>query len=452
MPPLISAHRRALRTLLSAVAGGGLTAAGLGGPLANAALGAGTPVSTDTTTTPATTPTETTAAEQPAAPAEQPTTSTATTPPTATTPASSTVPQATTPAPPPAEAPKVVLQRKQKATPSPAVSPSVTNTAETTKTTAKKKKAKGPNNVAASPQSVAQAGALAAILASSQANAQALAFYRIPLFLLPIYKAAAVQYGVPWQILAAVNEIETNYGTDQSVSSAGAVGWMQFMPATWLQYGVDALDAGYADPYNPVDAIFAAARYLRAAGAQTNLRGAILAYNHSEEYADSVLLRAKLISTYPKAVIATLTGLVDGRLPVTGKQIAWSALPVAPPAPSSATANATPRSGAATSAGEPTAAAGASEASATPGSSAAPAPNAAAAAATAPSSAASGQTLGLVDIRSGANASVVAVHDGRIVKLGSSRVLGKYVVLRDVYGDLFVYAGLGTIAPTYSLA
>ena len=63
-----------------------------------------------------------------------------------------------------------------------------------------------------------------------------------------------MQYGVPWQILAAINEIETDYGTDLSVSSAGAVGWMQFMPGTWLQYGVDALNAGYADPYNPVDA------------------------------------------------------------------------------------------------------------------------------------------------------------------------------------------------------
>ncbi|MEA2201236.1 MAG: hypothetical protein QOI89_1832, partial [Solirubrobacteraceae bacterium] len=111
---------------------------------------------------------------------------------------------------------------------------------------------------------------------------QALGFYRIPLFLLPIYKAAAVQYGVPWQILAAINEIETNYGSDQSVSTAGALGWMQFMPETWLQYGVDALDAGYADPYNPVDAIFAAARYLRAAGAASDLHAAILAYNHSE--------------------------------------------------------------------------------------------------------------------------------------------------------------------------
>src|SRR6202035_2368404 len=133
-----------------------------------------------------------------------------------------------------------------------------------------------------------------------------------------------VQYGVPWPILAAINEIETNYGSDLSISTAGAVGWMQFMPATWIQYGVDALNAGYADPSNPVDAIFAAARYLRAAGASTDLHAAILAYNHSEGYANSVLLRAKLISSYPKSVIATLTGLTDGRVPVTGKELAWA--------------------------------------------------------------------------------------------------------------------------------
>ena len=110
------------------------------------------------------------------------------------------------------------------------------------------------------------------------------------------------------------------------------------MPATWIQYGVDALNAGYADPYNPVDAIFAAARYLRAAGAATDLHAAILAYNHSDEYVKSVLLRAKLISSYPKAVIATLTGLTDGRLPVTGKQVAWGSLSTV--AVSSATASA----------------------------------------------------------------------------------------------------------------
>ena len=52
---------------------------------------------------------------------------------------------------------------------------------------------------------------------------------------------------------------------------------------------------------------------------------------------------------------------------------------------------------------------------------------------------------------SGAHASVVAVQNGRVVELGASRKLGRYVVLRDVFGDVFTYAGLGSIAPTYTL-
>ncbi len=97
--------------------------------------------------------------------------------------------------------------------------------------------------------------------------------FRIPPFLLPIYQAAGTAYGVPWQVLAAINEVETDYGRDLSVSSAGAEGWMQFLPSSWVTYGVDANGDGFKDPYNPADAIFAAARYLRAAGAMTNLRG-----------------------------------------------------------------------------------------------------------------------------------------------------------------------------------
>ena len=54
--------------------------------------------------------------------------------------------------------------------------------------------------------------------------------FQIPPFLLPIYQAAGIEYDVPWQVLAAINEIETDYGRNLSVSSAGAVGWMQFMP------------------------------------------------------------------------------------------------------------------------------------------------------------------------------------------------------------------------------
>jgi soluble lytic murein transglycosylase-like protein len=472
MPPVNRARNRALRALLSALAGGGLTAAGLGGPLAAPALGAGTvnggqaaaegaagsaQTETGESSTTPTTPEPTTPPQPPTPPTA--TTPAATTPSTTTTPTAtapaSTTPQASAPAPAATAAPTVVLKRKQKATASTPVNPSQTQTGtgtESAKSPKHSKKASGPNNVASSPQMVAaEAGALAAVLASSEASDQALSFYRIPLFLLPIYKAAAVQYGVPWQILAAINEIETDYGSDLSVSTAGAVGWMQFEPSTWLQYGVDALNAGYADPYNPVDAIFAAARYLRAAGAATNLRDAILAYNHSEEYVESVLLRAKLISTYPKAVIATLTGLVDGRLPVTGKHVAWEPLPT--PAPSSATAGATALTGTAaatTPAGNApsTAAAAAS----VPGSSPAPSPTAAAAAASTRAAAAvAARPLQFVDLMSSPNASVVAVQDGRVVQIGHSRKLGKYLVLRDVYGDVFTYAGLGSIAPSYVL-
>ncbi len=95
--------------------------------------------------------------------------------------------------------------------------------------------------------------------------------FRIPPFLLPIYQAAGIQYDVPWQVLAAINEIETDYGRNLCVSSAGAVGWMQFLPSTWKTWGIDANGDKVADPYNPVDAIFSAARYLRAAGASKNL-------------------------------------------------------------------------------------------------------------------------------------------------------------------------------------
>ena len=48
--------------------------------------------------------------------------------------------------------------------------------------------------------------------------------FRIPPFLLPIYQAAGIEYGVRWEVLAAINEIETDYGRNLNVSSAGALG------------------------------------------------------------------------------------------------------------------------------------------------------------------------------------------------------------------------------------
>ena len=449
------------RVILSALAGGGLTAVGLSGPLSGGARAAEPPSgdvpATETTTTPA-----------PAAPTQTQTSATATTPETTTTstgtsttttpvstpPSTSpqtTTPTSTTPQPaakrpqPSVSSPKVLLQHTQETTGAEAAATTPSTTAPSTPVTPS-----GPSNVAAAPQlAAAQSEALAAMLAGSSASIRALDFYRIPLYLLPIYQAAAVQYGVPWPVLAAINEVETDFGTDLSVSTAGAVGWMQFMPETWLQYGVDAVNAGYADPYNPVDAIFAAARYLHAAGASNNLRAAILAYNHSEAYVESVLLRARLFASYPPSVIATLTGLTEGSLPVKGAKLSptsiipQGALAPTPTGASSATAGATPLTTQATGAS-------AKAAATLPGSTPAPSPNASAARAEGALNAAAPPSQ-LSELLARRAAPVVAVEDGRIVGIGHSRKLGHYVVLRDTYGDLFTYAGLGSIAPDYRL-
>jgi hypothetical protein len=218
--------------------------------------------------------------------------------------------------------------------------------------------------------------------------------FQIPPFLLPIYQAAGIEYDVPWQVLAAINAIETDYGRNLSVSSAGAVGWMQFLPSTWREWGVDATGSGYADPYNPVDAIFTAARYLQAAGAATNLARAIFAYNHATWYVQSVMLRAQLIGGMPRQLVGALSELVQGHFPVA--------------------ATATYAD------------------SGTPGGK-------------------GGIDKPSTTIFAAAGAPVVAVNDGRIVALGSSPTLGNYIVLEDDTGNMYTYAGLGAISPSYAV-
>ncbi|HLM85131.1 MAG TPA: lytic murein transglycosylase [Solirubrobacteraceae bacterium] len=224
--------------------------------------------------------------------------------------------------------------------------------------------------------------------------------FQIPPFLLPIFQAAGTAYGVPWQVLAAINEVETDYGRDLSVSSAGAEGWMQFLPTEWTQYGVDANGDGWRDPYNPADAIFAAARYLRAAGANRNIKAAIYAYNHSQAYVESVMLRAQLLGGTPSELLGAITGLTEARFPVH--------------APSHY------------SDGFPTVAGGAGSPS---GSSA--------------------KTLVGTTIYSQAGAPVIAVQDGEVVQVGESPSLGHFVALRDAYGNTYVYAQLGEVASVY---
>jgi transglycosylase-like protein with SLT domain len=520
---MMGPRRWTRRAVLSALAGSGLTAAGIGGPLAAAALGAEAPTATSGNTENPTPPAAETSPKGAAlAGAAQPSSTTSSTAPAAPAPAgasTTSIPSAAAPTPDPAgagtAAPTVVVQRKQKTTRGGRRARSVSGTrseqgpgaqgqvgaagapgaagtpgsvgapgtpgATNTQSGPGAVPAGTPNGVAPAPQTVGgEAGTLTSLLAGSAVSAQALDFYRIPLFLLPIYQAAAVEYDVPWQILAAINEVETDYGTDLSVSTAGAVGWMQFMPQTWTRYGVDATAAGYADPYNPVDAIFAAARYLHAAGASHNLHAAILAYNHSDAYVESVLLRARLDSGYPNSVIAALTGLVEARLPIVGAHLAPGAVylpgassagstPAGAASPtlpaSSSTAGAVPastvpasplasadaalhRTAAGAPAGGDAANAGHHTSTAVPGSTPAPPPRVAAAraeaAANAPASASQ-----LVDLAGKPGAPVVAVQDGRVEHLGHSHKLGRYLVLRDVYGDVFTYAGLGSIVPRY---
>jgi murein DD-endopeptidase MepM/ murein hydrolase activator NlpD len=104
-----------------------------------------------------------------------------------------------------------------------------------------------------------------------------------------LWRRAGAAYGIPWAVLAAINKVESNFGRNMGPSSAGAIGWMQFLPSTWLRWGLDASGDGVADPWNPEDAVYAAARYLAAAGGRTDLPRAVFAYNHAQWYVDEIL-------------------------------------------------------------------------------------------------------------------------------------------------------------------
>lgn len=133
--------------------------------------------------------------------------------------------------------------------------------------------------------------------AQAQAGVSEVARTEVPAPMLDLYRQAAAGCpGLSWTVLAGVGHVETRHGRDTAVSSAGAMGPMQFMPATWLQYGADASGDGTADIYDPVDAVHSAARMLCANGAAQpgGLRGALWAYNHASWYVDMVLAAADL--------------------------------------------------------------------------------------------------------------------------------------------------------------
>ena len=137
-----------------------------------------------------------------------------------------------------------------------------------------------------------------------------------------LWMGAGAAYGIPWPVLAAINKIESNFGQNMGPSSAGAIGWMQFMPGTWSRWGVDANGDGVADPWNAADAIYSAARYLSAAGGTTDLARAIFAYNHAGWYVNEVLSLASLYANGGPAIVPMLeqlqAALKDARTNLAG--------------------------------------------------------------------------------------------------------------------------------------
>jgi Transglycosylase SLT domain len=233
--------------------------------------------------------------------------------------------------------------------------------------------------------------------------------FEIPPFLLPIYQACGTEYGIPWEVLASINKIESGFGTNMGPSSAGAIGWMQFLPSSWEAFGLDANGDGRKDPYNPVDAICAAAHYLDLSGGAKDLYNAIFAYNHADWYVQEVLTYARAYGKIPADLVGSLTGLTEGaHFPVAAD---------ASYADDLSAREALRRS----SPGADDAYGDASEVIS------------------------SSPTRRGINIFAAEGAPVVAVNDGVIEKMGESEKLGRFVVLLDAYGNRYTYAELGTI-------
>jgi transglycosylase-like protein with SLT domain len=115
---------------------------------------------------------------------------------------------------------------------------------------------------------------------------------QVPKRLVPIYQRAAAKYELGERgpsVLAGINFVETDFGKNMATSSAGANGWMAFLPSTWEVWGVDGDGDGDKDPYDATDAIYGAANYLRDSGAPGDWHEAIFAYNHADWYVEKVL-------------------------------------------------------------------------------------------------------------------------------------------------------------------
>ena len=145
---------------------------------------------------------------------------------------------------------------------------------------------------------------VASFLGGGESAPSSSAVAQIPPAMLALYQqAAATCAGLPWTVLAAIGTVESDNGQStlpgvhSGANSAGAEGPMQFEPSTFAEYDepVPPGGANPPSPYDPTDAVYAAARDLCANGAANgaNLSAAIYAYNHSSSYVSQVLALAQ---------------------------------------------------------------------------------------------------------------------------------------------------------------
>jgi hypothetical protein len=114
--------------------------------------------------------------------------------------------------------------------------------------------------------------------------------------------------GIPWQVLAAVNYVESDFGRVRQSSVAGAQGPMQFMPSSWQA-------SGHGNVHDPHQAILAAARFLHAAGGTVDERAALHRYNPSWAYVDAIERYAGRIRRDPAAFLVYYTRRLIVRTP-----------------------------------------------------------------------------------------------------------------------------------------
>ncbi len=152
-----------------------------------------------------------------------------------------------------------------------------------------------------------------------------------PAYLVWYTDAAQTCPGLPWAVLAGIGKIESDHGRSDEpgvhsgANFAGAEGPMQFEPATFAEYAVDADPAAPLSVYDPADAIYTAAAMLCAngvaSGTSAGITRAVFAYNHSQAYVASVLAKAARYTVpAPAGAAAAAIAFALGQL---GKPYQW---------------------------------------------------------------------------------------------------------------------------------